>query len=406
MLIDTVTPLAYSVLSGIAITCIIYAATILAILQIPWVEQHAVYMHRLKLNGGNDLNHPEQSGFAYRQVTPLVIETKDGARLHAWHVLPIGLYCKNFTCLVAQARYPAEKFKETLNFRLLRDDPEARLVIHTHGSSGCMASYCRTECYRSLSSTMPDKIHVLAFDYRGFGLSSGTPSEQGLIIDAQAVFQWATNTAGIDPKRIVVFGQSMGSSVAIALTQHLALQKISIAGLIITGSFPDVPTMLSEYRTIFNVRAFGILARYPYLMALCTRGMHNRWPNLERLADVVRNSPAYHIEIFHAQDDPIVPWSLSNTIFQHTVSVANDMNIEKEVYGREKNKKIVDMKEGGWYIEWPTCNGLIRQEVPRHGEHDKIMTCPQVALAVRRAFKSTASALERADYAGLSECTM
>ncbi|KAH7350434.1 Alpha/Beta hydrolase protein [Pyrenochaeta sp. MPI-SDFR-AT-0127] len=383
-----------SMLVGIGVASVIYSASILAVVHVPWIERHAVYMHRLKLTGGKDLNHPEQFGFAHRQTMPFFIETKDGVRLHAWHVLPIELYYKNATRLVAQGQYPRENVNETLNFQLLRDDPEARLVIHTHGSSGSMSAYCRTECYRSLSSTMPNKIHVLAFDYRGFGLSSGTPSEEGLIIDAQSVFRWATEVAGIDPHRIVLFGQSMGSSVAIALAQQLAFQSVSIAGLIITGGFPDVPTMLSEYRTFFGVRAFGPLARFPRLRELCTRGMRNQWPNLNRLADVVHYSPTYHIEIFHAKDDPIVPWSFSDDLFEQAVSAASHSSLNQDDFKTAKSNKIVGMDDGGWYVSWPTPKGLIRQEVPRYGLHDRIMMHPQVALAVRRAFENKKSTSE------------
>jgi abhydrolase domain-containing protein 12 len=384
---DAIAPLT-TVLSGIGIASVLYSASILAILRIPWIERHAVYMHRLKLTGGKDLNHPEQFGFAHRQTTPFFITTKDGVRLHAWHVLPVELYYKNAARLVARDIKPNGDICETLNFRLLKDDPEARLVIHTHGSSGAMPAYCRSECYRSLSSIEPSKIHVLAFDYRGFGLSSGDPSEEGLLIDAQSVFRWATEVAGVAPERIVLFGQSMGSSVAIALARDLALQKISIAGLVITGSFPDVPTMLCEYRIFFGLRAFAPLARFPTLKTLCTRGMRNRWPNLTRLADVVRLSSAYHIEIFHAQDDPIVPWPLSDSLFEHAVGAARYEETSQDRFREEKAAKIVDMDQGGWHVEWPTSKGLIRQEVSRYGAHDRIMMHPQIAMAVMRAFES------------------
>ncbi|KAF2829383.1 alpha/beta-hydrolase [Ophiobolus disseminans] len=385
-----------TVLSGIGIASILYSASILAVLRVPWLERHAVYMHRLKLTGGKDLNHPEQFGFAHRQTTPFFIETKDGMRLHTWHVLPIGLYYKNAARLSMQARLTDEPFSGTLNFQLLKDDPEARLVIHTHGSSGAMSAYCRTDCYRSLSSIAPDKIHVLAFDYRGFGLSSGTPSEEGLMIDAQSVFRWAVEIASIAPERIVVFGQSMGSSVAIALVRELALQKVSVAGLIITASFPDVPTVLSEYRTIFGLRALGPLAKFPRLKELFSRGMCNEWPNLDRLVDIVRHSPVYHIEIFHAQDDPVVPWSLSNMFFENAVRAASDVDLDEAGFKKEKIRKLVDMEEGGWKVEWPTPRGLIRQEVPQYGVHDRIMMQPQIAMAVMRAFQNKDSNFERA----------
>jgi abhydrolase domain-containing protein 12 len=379
-----------SILSGIGIVSAIYTASLLSVLRIPWIEHQAVYMHRLRLIGRKNLNCPEQFGFAHRQVTPFSIATKDGIKLHAWHVLPIGLYYRNVTRLVTKERgqFSDADFQDTLNFRLLRDDPEARLVIHTHGSSGALAAYCRPESYRSLSSLAPNKIHVLAFDYRGFGLSSGSPTEQGLLLDAQAVFSWATKVAGIPAERIVVFGQSMGSGVAIALTRDLAIQQVPIAGLIITGAFTDVRTMLSEYRSFFGLRPFGPLAKFPGLMAVCTQGMRNKWQNRDGLIDIVRHSPSFHIQIFHAKDDPIVPWTLSNGFFEYAVKATCNISISQGEFEQEKTNRKVDMGEGGWSVEWPTSNGLIRQEVPQYGNHDRIMSHPQIAIAVMKAFQN------------------
>jgi abhydrolase domain-containing protein 12 len=383
-------PSALAILSGIGIISATYIATLISILRVPWIENHAVYMHRLQLIGRKNLNCPEQFGFAYRQVTPFYIKTRDGVKLHTWHVLPLGLYHKNAKQLVAQATFEptGSDFRATLNFKLLRDDPEAKLVIHTHGSSGALAAYCRPETYRSLSSLATNKIHVLAFDYRGFGRSSGSPTEQGLRIDAKAVFDWATNEAGIPAPRIIVFGQSMGAGVAIALARDLSLKKVSIAGLIITGAFTDVRTMLAEYRSVFGIRPFGLLAMFPGLMALCTRGMCNKWENLDVLVDVLRHSQAYHIQIFHAQDDPIVPWSLSNIFFEHAVKASRDTAMENDEFEKQKAEWTVDMDDGGWAVEWPTVKGFIRQEVVRRGNHDRIMAQPQIVMAVMRAFQA------------------
>jgi abhydrolase domain-containing protein 12 len=381
-------PSVLAILGGIGIVSATYIATLISILRVPWIGNHAVYMHRLQLIGRKNLNCPEQFGFAYRQVTPSYITTRDGVKLHTWHVLPLGLYQKTAKALVAQDPFQptSSDFQGTLNFKLLRDDPEARLVIHTHGSSGALAAYCRPETYRSLSSLAPDKIHVLAFDYRGFGLSSGSPTEQGLRIDAEAVFDWATKEAGIPASHIIILGQSMGAGVAIALARDLALKKVSIAGLIITGAFTDVQTMLAEYRSVFGIRPFGLLAMFPGSMALCTRGMCNKWENLDALVDVVRHSSTYHVHIFHAQDDPILPWSLSNRFFEHTVKASRDTAMENDEFEKQKAEWTVNMGDGGWAVEWPIAKGLVRQEVVRWGEHDKIMAQPQIAMAVMRAF--------------------
>jgi len=75
--------------------------------------------------------------------------------------------------------------------------------------------------------------------------------------------------------------------------------------------------------------------------------MCNQWLNLNRLADVVRDSLAYHIEIFHVQHDAIVPWSLSNAFFAHALSAAGDARLHRDEFNKEKAVRTVAMGEGG-----------------------------------------------------------
>ncbi|KAH9888736.1 Alpha/Beta hydrolase protein [Xylariomycetidae sp. FL2044] len=380
------------ILSGIGIPTFVYAAGIAAVLRSPFLENQLVYQHRLRLLKGRDLDRPEQFGFAHRQATPFRIATDDGHNLHAWHVLPLGLYYKHAPRLLRDTAHRRPfaadaDFTETVNFRLIREDPEARLVIHTHGASGTLTAWSRSASYRALSSLSPSKIHVLAFDYRGFGLSPGVPSEAGLLSDARAAFQWATDVAKIPPERIVVFGQSLGSGVAISLVDDLSLRSISPAGLVISSSFPDVATVLAEYRPAFGLRALGPFVRFPGVMDYFRRSMRNKWPNKQRLAEVVRRSSRYHIEILHAEDDEIVPRHLSDIIFEHAAKA--DAALEAKDFEQEKKRRLVQLGDGGWYVEWPTSKGFIRQEVVNYGRHDKIMAQPQTAMAIMRAFQST-----------------
>ena len=57
--------------------------------------------------------------------------------------------------------------------------------------------------------------NVLILAYRGFGDSEGTPSEEGLKLDAEATLEFAQNHKDIDNDRIFVFGRSLGGAVAI-----------------------------------------------------------------------------------------------------------------------------------------------------------------------------------------------
>ncbi len=136
-----------------------------------------------------------------------------------------------------------------------------------------MASGWRPDSYRSLYGADPVNTHVLAFEYRGYGLSSGHPSEQGLITDALAVADWALHTTGIPPDRIVVFGQSLGSAVAIAIVHELSTntrgrpdhRKIHFAGLVVTATFSDIAQLTATYRIGNVIPVLSPVAKVPPL---------------------------------------------------------------------------------------------------------------------------------------------
>jgi fermentation-respiration switch protein FrsA (DUF1100 family) len=66
-------------------------------------------------------------------------------------------------------------------------------------------------------------INILLFDYRGYGKSTGTPSETGLYTDAQAVYDYVRTRTDLNQDKIFLFGRSLGGAVAL----HLGKNKIN-----------------------------------------------------------------------------------------------------------------------------------------------------------------------------------
>ena len=60
-------------------------------------------------------------------------------------------------------------------------------------------------------------FHVCLFDYRGYGGNPGAPSERGLLLDARAVHAAVADREDVDPERIILLGESLGTGVAVAL---------------------------------------------------------------------------------------------------------------------------------------------------------------------------------------------
>ncbi len=124
-------------------------------------------------------------------------------------------------------------------------------------------------------------LGVLAVDYRGFGESAGEPTEAGLYRDADAAFAYLTRTLGVATNRILIYGYSLGTAVAIDLST-----RVTVAGLLMEGAFLSVPRRGAEL--------------YPYLPVNFM--MRNRFASEEKIARV--GMPKLFL---HGRDDQDIP---------------------------------------------------------------------------------------------------
>lgn len=382
---------------SVTVLTLTYFGILSLMIAFPVLQTHLFYLHRVTQTWSKDLNVPEQFGFLHNQVTPFFISTSDGEKIHAWHVLPLDLYRRHQDKLLAEPSGLSRDITSRLAFKLLRDDPEARLVIYLHGVAGTLASGYRTDCYRTLYSTAPDKIHVLAADYRGYGYSSGIPSEQGLLIDAASLVDWAMRVAGVPPSRIVIFGQSLGSAVGISLSRHFAIQSppVSFAGMILVASFSDVATLMASYRIGRVIPVLSPLAQIPRLLAFFNGFLASTWLSKDRIAEFVRLNEGesarrrkYHITLIHAEDDRVISFSHTEVLFRHAINAIFPLGKSHEDLEREILMAKTDLGAGGRSVEWRTKKGVIRQEILKYGVHDKIMAYPVIGIAVLRTFQA------------------
>lgn len=99
---------------------------------------------------------------------------------------------------------------ETLLAWHLAPEHDRPVVLYFHGNAGALAY--RVERFRAFAG---DGLGLLALSYRGYGGSTGRPSEAGLIADAEAAYAFAA--ARYPAERIVLWGESLGTGVAVAL---------------------------------------------------------------------------------------------------------------------------------------------------------------------------------------------
>lgn len=128
--------------------------------------------------------------------------------------------------------------------------------------------------------------HVLLMDYRGYGRSEGSPSEQGVYADARAALAYLVGARGIPPERVVLFGRSLGGAVAVDLARGRDL-----AGVILESTFTNVA---------------DAAGRLPFASLL-----RDRFAS-DRKIDELRAPLLF----FHGDRDGIVPHALGRKLFE------------------------------------------------------------------------------------------
>jgi uncharacterized protein len=135
--------------------------------------------------------------------------------------------------------------------------PQPRaVVLFCHGNAGNVALWA--DVLRTLYDRMG--VSAMAFDYRGYGRSAGTPSEAGVLADARAARTWLAKRAGIAENQIVLMGRSLGGAVAVDLAADGARGLILESTL---SSMPEVGHALVPYspvRTLMQTQ-FNSLAK-------------------------------------------------------------------------------------------------------------------------------------------------
>lgn len=83
---------------------------------------------------------------------------------------------------------------------------------------------------------------MLAYDYSGYGLSTGRPSERAAYADVDAAYDHLTRTEGVPPERIIAHGRSLGGGVAADLAS-----RRPVAGLVLESTFTTIHGVVSGF---------------------------------------------------------------------------------------------------------------------------------------------------------------
>ncbi|KAG9241918.1 Alpha/Beta hydrolase protein [Calycina marina] len=348
------------------------------------IQREVLFLSRLQA-WWLDLNNPEQFGFARNQVTPFNFTTPDNETLYAWHIMPLGLYARYKSALCQKPTGFVDDITHSLPFRLLIDNPDSRLIINFHGNAGDVGQGWRTDSYRALTDSTSN-IHILTVDYRGFGLSTGVPSEKGVIIDAITTIKWAIDVAKIPTSRIVILGHSLGTAVATAAVEHYAQQGVDFAGTVLVAPFSNMENVFSTYTIAGLIPVLSPLALHPAAQKWLLSGLTGQWASDERIASLVRLSKRLRLFIIHSMNDCTIPWHHSNSLFAAAANATVEGGMEMDLLLKMKARSTINIGNGFTSIWKAESDKIITQKVVEYGHHSRILTYAPVVLAVRGAF--------------------
>ena len=195
---------------------------------------------------------------------------------------------------------------ETIAVFYLPGPPGANTVLYSHGNAEDLGMIR----YR-MNQYVEHGYGVAAYDYEGYGMSDGTPSESAAYRDIERVWRWLVEEKKIPQESIVIHGFSVGTGPSCYLAE-----KVNARALILEAPF----------QSTFAVAGVGFL---PF----------NRFPNIDRIANI--DMP---LLIIHGDADRIIPFSHGRKLFE----TAKEPKTLYTVEGAGHNNLILKAGENYW----------------------------------------------------------
>lgn len=371
-------------------------------LTIPSLQKQVTYVHNVNPARWQNLSNVEQFGFLHHQVQPFTIKSSHDVTLHAWHILPTHLYREHEEKIVNQLNFGLKPFGEaadTVGLRLLLEDPKAKVIVSFHGNAAHIGSSYRPATYQQMlsTSTTEQPVHVIAFDYRGFGWSTGSPNEQGVIDDGIAIMSAICGSpttlaemnrppaaflshAALHPSQVILVGQSLGTFISTATFHEwvVKLQQAPFRALVLVASFSSLPKLLDSYSIKgLTPPLLSPLTQYPWAQSWFRRMIVDKWDTATRLKEMVKQQDMkLDITMMHAKDDWEIPYR---------EGYMNWLAIEEAVNGTGMfSSTHSDLTEPVFTQTWTSEDGSkrVKWEKVRHGGHNRIPTSEHLKMAL------------------------
>nr|CAB3219650.1 monoacylglycerol lipase ABHD12-like [Phallusia mammillata] len=263
---------------------IIYVIIPMVIQLWPGIVRHVAFLNFLcPPNAYLQLSEPH--AWKLINATNIYLQCRSAVHLGVWHLAPLD---GSSLCLA-----DAEK-----------------VLIYCHGNAYHRAERHRRQLYQLLQDL---GFHVISFDYRGFGDSSGTPSEEGIIEDALDVYKWTIERVKNPHCQILVWGHSLGTTVSTQALLKLQSENFPRQpdGLILEAPFTKLLEVMYEY----PLSKFLIVIYPKWLILSIIKAAVDK----NRLAfNTVECLPKLKMDmlILHAKDDKRVPYQFGHKLYK------------------------------------------------------------------------------------------
>lgn len=262
---------------------LIYIGAVLLITYLGWGILLYIMQHKFLYGPVQELTHtPDELGLDFEEV---VFRSSDGLQLSGWYV-------------------PAKDSEFT--------------VLFCHGNGGNISHRLDSiNIFHDLG------LNCFIFDYRGYGESRGRPGEKGTYLDAKAAYKWLAEEKKIPEDKIIIFGRSLGGSIAAQLAS-----KVKPGALIIEGTFTSFVDIGKKFYPYMPVRWF---ARFSY-----------------STIDFIK-SVRCPVMLIYSRNDEVVPFEFGSALFE----VANEPKEFVEIFGGHNDSFLVsnDIYKDAW-IKW------------------------------------------------------
>ena len=231
------------------------------------------------------------------------------------------------------------------------------------------------DTYRLLTASNSN-THVLAIDYRGWGYSTGTPSENGIINDGLTALDWVLNAAQVDPSRVLLVAQSLGTGVAmgVATEYHSAHPDKPLAGIVNIAPFTSLRSLVGAYRMGGILPLLGPLQCIPNLSDFFVRKfLRAQFDSGERMRTLVEmtRGTRFSITLIHAKNDREISHIHSRGLFE--IASNGYYEVTETITSNQVMREVE--------------NGRIRHIETSWGGHNEIQKSDAVIKAVITAWR-------------------